>query len=68
VWFRSGVISEAELFKKFFTDGREFDGRALRQTMVDSYYFIEGIEDLLTRLKASGVEMHALSNYPTWHK
>lgn len=32
--FETGSISEAELFRKFFSDGREFDGEALRQTMV----------------------------------
>ena len=33
---------------------------------VQSYRFLDGMESLLQRLKVSGYELHAMSNYPIW--
>lgn len=70
VWaqFERAEIDEETLFKRFFVDGRSFDGQALKAHLVAQYRFVDGIEALLTELHASGVPMHALSNYPTWFR
>jgi FMN hydrolase / 5-amino-6-(5-phospho-D-ribitylamino)uracil phosphatase len=34
--------------------------------MVEHYDYLPGMQSLLARLAAAGVEMHALSNYPMW--
>ncbi len=45
-------------------------GRAIRRArlcpQVQSYRFLDGMEGLLQRLKESGYELHAMSNYPIW--
>lgn len=51
---------------QFFKDGREFDGAGLVQHMVQSYRFLDGMEELLHRLHGAGFELHAMSNYPVW--
>ncbi|KAG1677474.1 hypothetical protein FOA52_001930 [Chlamydomonas sp. UWO 241] len=66
--FETGEITEAECNAKFFLDGREFNGDALRAMMIASYRYLDGMEELLVRLKAAGYEIHALSNYPTWYE
>lgn len=66
VEFERGDIDERQLLAKFFKDGRPVDGEALTRMMRDEYRILEGIEPLLTRLKAAGVPMHACSNYPVW--
>lgn len=33
---------------------------------VEHYRYIDGIPQLLTRLKAAGYDLHAMSNYPIW--
>eukprot|EP00775_Hariotina_reticulata_P005353 gene5353-5589_t len=67
VEFENDCITEDELFVKFFADGRQFDGAALVNHMVDHYRYIEGVQDLLHRLKQAGYAMHAMSNYPKWY-
>lgn len=68
VEFETDRITEEELFAKFFKDGREFDGPALVAHMVSHYRLLDGMEALLGALRAAGVEMHACSNYPSWHE
>lgn len=36
--------------------------------MQDAYRWIDGMEDLLTRLARAEYDMHSLSNYPVWHQ
>lgn len=67
VEFETDTITEEELFAKFFSDGRQFDGSALVAYMVARYRLVDGMEALLGALRAGGVEMHACSNYPSWH-
>ncbi|PSC72259.1 haloacid dehalogenase-like hydrolase (HAD) superfamily [Micractinium conductrix] len=66
IQFEKAEISEEELLRIFFADGRPVDGAALRQHMADSYRYLDGMEPLLQRLAASGTQMHAFSNYPSW--
>jgi phosphoglycolate phosphatase-like HAD superfamily hydrolase len=33
---------------------------------VEHYRFIEGMPQLLQRLKSAGYDLHAMSNYPIW--
>jgi FMN phosphatase YigB (HAD superfamily) len=68
VEFELGKLEEAELYANFFADGSPIDGPGLKRCMAEGYAWIEGIEPLLAELKARGVEMHALSNYPHWYR
>ena len=68
VSFETGDIEEEELFTNFFADGRQFDGPALVEYMIDKYEWIEGMPEVLLNLSAAGYELHAFSNYPTWYK
>jgi HAD superfamily hydrolase (TIGR01509 family) len=68
VEFETGALSEDQFAAKFFADGRGIDGRGLLQHMRAHYRYIEGIEPLLGELKARGVAMHVLSNYPCWYR
>jgi HAD superfamily hydrolase (TIGR01509 family) len=63
-----GEIDDAVLATRFFADGRTIDVEALKQAMHAAYAFNPGIEPLLVELRARGVEMHVLSNYPTWYR
>jgi FMN hydrolase / 5-amino-6-(5-phospho-D-ribitylamino)uracil phosphatase len=65
--FERGAIDEAELERRFFRDGRPYDHAGMRACMERSYRFLPGMEELLSDLRAAGVEMHALSNYPPWY-
>lgn len=66
--FERGEREESEYLQDFFADGRYFDHQAFCLMMQQSYYVLDGMEDLLTELKQRGVEMHALSNYPVWYR
>ena len=37
-----------------------------QHVQVSAYAFVDGMEALLGKLSAAGVEMHAFSNYPAW--
>jgi hypothetical protein len=54
VEFEKGEISESDLLRKFFKDGRPVDGAALTGMMKSHYRLLDGIEPLLDRLKAAG--------------
>ena len=64
--FERGEIDEAAYFAEAFTDGRTFDGQTFREAMVAGYQWLPGMEALLAKLAADGVEMHTLSNYTPW--
>jgi HAD superfamily hydrolase (TIGR01509 family) len=66
--FELGKISEDELYARFFRDGRAIDGAGLKRHMRDAYTWIDGMQALLGELRARGVEMHLLSNYPPWYR
>ncbi|KAL2654201.1 hypothetical protein R1flu_022329 [Riccia fluitans] len=65
--FEKGLISEAQFAASFFQDGREYDYEGLKLCMASGYEYLDGMTNLLQRLKAAGFEMHAFSNYPTWY-
>ena len=64
--FERGEIEEGEMVRRFFADRRPVDRGALRQLVRGSYRWLDGLEELLAELREAGVEMHLLSNYPTW--
>ncbi|KAG2424013.1 hypothetical protein HXX76_014838 [Chlamydomonas incerta] len=66
VEFECGEISEEQLLAKFFADGRTVDGEALKQMMVSTYRYLDGMPALLQRLGDAGYPLHACSNYPAW--
>ncbi len=68
VKFELGQIDEEQLFATFFADGTAIDGPGFKLHVRDAYCWIEGMEPLLRELKAAGVPMHALSNYPPWYR
>jgi FMN hydrolase / 5-amino-6-(5-phospho-D-ribitylamino)uracil phosphatase len=65
--FERSELSEADFLATFFKDGREYDRDGFKARVRASYRWIEGVEGLLARLRARGVDMHALSNYPEWY-
>lgn len=65
--FERGEIDEGQMVAEFFADGRPVDGEGLRAAAVRGYAYLDGIEPLLTDLRAAGVPMHALSNYGPWY-
>ncbi|WMV31649.1 hypothetical protein MTR67_025034 [Solanum verrucosum] len=66
--FEKGLISEEELTRKFFKDGRSFDMEGLKNCMRRGYSYLEGVEGLLNSLKENGYEIHAFTNYPIWYQ
>jgi HAD superfamily hydrolase (TIGR01509 family) len=66
--FELNKLDEEQLFASFFRDGRPIDGAGFKRYVADAYAFIEGIEPMLAELKARGIPMYALSNYPTWYR
>ncbi len=64
--FELDRIDEATFLRTFFADGRSYDARGLLDLVRRGTWWIEGMQELLAELKAAGVEMHALSNYPNW--
>jgi HAD superfamily hydrolase (TIGR01509 family) len=66
--FELGEVDEHALFEHFFADGTPIDGPAFKRCVRDAYAWIDGIEALLAELKAGGVSMYALSNYPPWYR
>lgn len=66
--FERSLIDEATFFERFFADRRAFDGAGLRDAVRDAYVFVPGMEALLEALRAAGVQVHALSNYPCWYE
>lgn len=65
--FELGRIDSDTFLRTFWTDGRDYDRAAFAALFRDGYRWIDGIEPLLAELHAAGVEMHALSNYPSWY-
>lgn len=65
--YERGEIDEAAFLDRFFIDGRDYDRQGLRSLLFDNYRWLDGMENLLARLKESGAEVHALSNYPDWY-
>jgi HAD superfamily hydrolase (TIGR01509 family) len=66
--FEEGRLTEPEYLARFFRDGREVDGAALRAHMSAAYRWLDGVPQLLAELHAAGRPMHALSNYPVWYE
>eukprot|EP00252_Welwitschia_mirabilis_P027008 TRINITY_DN9092_c0_g1_i1.p1 TRINITY_DN9092_c0_g1~~TRINITY_DN9092_c0_g1_i1.p1 ORF type:complete len:250 (+),score=48.90 TRINITY_DN9092_c0_g1_i1:208-957(+) len=65
--FEKGEILEDDFARKFFIDGRTFDYDGFKHCMRDGYAYIDGMKDILERLKTTGYEMHAFTNYPCWY-
>lgn len=66
--FELGELDEAGLSREFFDDGRPLDVEGLKAAMVAAYRLLPGIEPMLDELRARGVAMHTLSNYPLWYR
>jgi HAD superfamily hydrolase (TIGR01509 family) len=66
--FEEGQISQDEYFRKCFRDGRQVDGEALLHRVMDSYAWLDGMEDLLAELHCRGYDIHVMSNYPVWYQ
>lgn len=68
VQFEFDRIDEAQMLASFFADGRAYDHAGLVATMRQGYGWLPGIQALLVELAAAGIEMHTLSNYPSWYR
>jgi len=68
ILFEKGEVGETDVMRNFFLDGRAFDHQAFVNMMCENYEYINGMQSLLQKLKSSGAEMHAFSNYPEWYR
>ncbi|XRB15710.1 uracil phosphatase [Pseudoscourfieldia marina] len=67
--FERGVLDENQFAESFFKDGQTVDMQALKAHMNEQYKWIEGMDQLVGDVSASGnVQQHLLSNYPTWYE
>jgi FMN phosphatase YigB (HAD superfamily) len=67
--FELGRITEEELFERFYSDGRPFDGPGMKRCMVEACRWIDGMETLLQDLaRVPDLSMHLLSNYSCWYR
>ena len=67
--FEKGLITEDELWEKYFADDRAVDVAAVRKHFVDGYDYIKGMRSLLGEIKRiGGVECYAFSNYGSLYK
>ena len=66
--FERGEIDEPTYYATCFRDRRPVDADGFRAALREGYEWLPGVEPLLADLLARGVEMHALSNYPTWYR
>lgn len=66
--FERGELTEAEFLPQFFADGRRYDQEGFKRAIRKSYAWLDGMQELLASLAACGIPMHALSNYPVWHR
>lgn len=66
--FEHGRIEQQEFLDNFFADGRSFDQAGFLKLFADGYRWMDGVEEILVDLQNAGIEMHALSNYPSWWK
>ena len=64
--FERNEISEEEYRRQFWKDRSVVDLDGVKRVMTEGYRFLDGIEALLSELKAANVPMYALSNYPHW--
>jgi HAD superfamily hydrolase (TIGR01509 family) len=67
--FELGRIDEATYLERMLHPGRPcpLEPRAIRDLILSSYRYLDGIEPLLDELRATGrVELWAFSNYPVW--
>jgi HAD superfamily hydrolase (TIGR01509 family) len=66
VEFERGEMDGDTFLDRFFADGRDYDRDGFVEAVRGAYRYVDGIEPLLADLRAAGVPMHALSNYPRW--
>lgn len=66
--FEKGLLEEEEFYRKFFKDGREVNGIALKEAMVAQYVYLAGMEEILKGLRDAGYEAHLMTNYPSWYR
>ena len=69
VEFERGEMSEQAFYDCYFPGRAEsIDGAALRRLLYDSYRWIDEMQPLLAGLADADLEIHTLSNYPTWYE
>jgi HAD superfamily hydrolase (TIGR01509 family) len=65
--FELGRLGRSDMREAYFNGERLLDLEGLERCMSNAYRFLDGIEAILVELRASGVPMYALSNYPSWY-
>jgi len=66
--FELGAIDEPTALGRLFLDERAFDHQALRACMRRAYRWLDGMQQLLSELRAARWPVHLLSNYPCWYE
>ncbi len=64
--FERNEIDQETFLRRFFKDERKYDHDGLLDVVFSNYRWVPGVEQILKTLSKLGVEMHALSNYPSW--
>jgi FMN hydrolase / 5-amino-6-(5-phospho-D-ribitylamino)uracil phosphatase len=65
--FERNEITEEQFFQRFFRDKAVVDGQKMFSVVEENYRYLEGIEDLLSRLQKNN-RLATLSNYPIWYQ
>jgi len=66
--FERGELGPEEYAARMFADGRPVDWTAFEAHVRGAYAWVDGMRELVERLAAASVEMHALSNYPVLYR
>ena len=63
---KGNIPTEEVFFERFFGDSFHPDGKIMKETFFENYKYLDGIPELLEKIKQRGVPCHVLSNYPIW--
>ena len=67
VEFERGERDAEGYWSHMFHDGRPVDRAGLERVFRNHYRWLDGMRDLVERLRARGVALHACSNYTPWY-
>ena len=66
--FERGERTEQEFLDDFFADGRSWPGERMKECMTRAYRLLDGVEELLDDIVATGRRPRLVSNYPHWYR
>ena len=63
---KGNIASEDAFFEQFFGDSFHPDAKIMKETFFANYTYLDGIPELLEKIKQQSIPCHVLSNYPMW--